>query len=113
MTPRRFAAARESAWRTGPPKWSFTAYGILLATAHLGLAGFGVGSWLALWDAAWPFYGSLIAITSGSAVAIHYARRRPVAPWGGDPYQLDPYTNGGHGDGGDELDLPRPPVGGR
>ena len=41
MTPRRFAVSRESAWRTGPPKWTFTAYGVALATVHLALAGFG------------------------------------------------------------------------
>jgi len=115
----RYAAARESAWRTGPPKWAFSAYGILLATVHLVLAGAGVGRWLELWDGAWPFYGTLLAITSGSAVAIHYARRRRPsgevygAPWGGDPYGYGGgYGEGVHG-GGEGLDLPRAPVGER
>jgi len=119
VTPRRFAVSRESAWRTGPPKWTFTAYGVALATVHLALAGFGAGRWFDLWEAAWPFYASLLAITSGSAVAIHYARRRNRGgAWGGDPYGTplgyagELYDGGGH-DAGDGLDLPRPPVGGR
>ncbi|OQC42273.1 MAG: hypothetical protein BWX64_00290 [Acidobacteria bacterium ADurb.Bin051] len=103
--------ARDTAWREGPPKWTFSAYGIALATVHLVLAGFGVGSWLTLWDGAWPFYASLLAITSGSAVALHLGRqrRRPVVPdWGADPYGL-----GGGDDGREheelEVGLPTPP----
>lgn len=61
----------------GPPKWTYTSYGILLATAHLGLAGFDVGKFFPLWDAAWSFYSTLILITSGSAVAIHLTGRKP------------------------------------
>ena len=117
MTPRRFAVSRESAWRTGPPKWTFTAYGVALATAHLALAGFGAGRWFDLWEVAWPFYASLLAITSGSAVALHYARRRrPVGAWGGEEWHGaggDPYTMGGDGGDAERLDLPRPPVGER
>lgn len=62
---------RESAWRTGPPKWTFTAYGVLLASVHLVFA---AGDWrraFDLWREAWPFYASLVGITSAAAVVIH------------------------------------------
>lgn len=58
-------------WKEGPAKWIFTAYGILLATAHLVAAGFNVGKFFELFEIAWPFYASLIGITSTAAVFIH------------------------------------------
>jgi len=81
------------------------------------LAGLDVGRFFDLFDLAWPFYGTLIAITSGSAVALHLGRRRrPVAAWGGEEWHGvsgDPYTMGGEGGDAERLDLPRPPVGER
>ena len=76
MTPRK-----RRTFSDGPPKWSYTAWGILLATGHIGLAGFNVGRFFDLWPAAWSFYSTLILITSGSAVAIYLGgKRAPEAP---------------------------------
>jgi hypothetical protein len=111
------ASKQETPWREGPPKWLYTAYAVGLATIHLALAGLDVGRFFDLFDLAWPFYGTLIAITSGSAVALHLGRRRrPVAAWGGEEWHGvsgDPYTMGGEGGDAERLDLPRPPVGER
>ncbi|HRS37467.1 MAG TPA: hypothetical protein P5144_16110 [Thermoanaerobaculia bacterium] len=113
MTTPAPATRQETPWREGPPKWLYTAYAVGLATIHLALAGLDVGKFFDLFDLAWPFYGTLIAITSGSAVALHLGRRRaarsPFA-YGGDsqPYHYDP--EGSFDDTRDhDLDLPAPP----
>lgn len=74
------AARRPSFWEKGPAKWVFTAYGILLASVHLALAGFNIKKFFDLFDVAWPFYASLIGITSTAAVMIHKrTRNRSIA----------------------------------
>lgn len=116
---------RESAWRTGPPKWTFTAYGVALATVHLVFA---AGDWrraFDLWREAWPFYASLVGITSAAAVVIHRRGRAAAGleaggllgnddDTGGDVDETIAGSWGGVGNGqrraGDGAgdDLPRP-----
>lgn len=59
-----------------PPRWSFTVYGIGLATLHLILAAFDVGRSFALWEQAWPFYSGLIFTTSATAAVIDVKKRQ-------------------------------------
>lgn len=76
-------------WEEGPPKWFYTAWGVVLATLHVALAGFGVEKFLELWDDAWQFYATLIGITSAAAVIIRattnksatVAAPESTAPW--------------------------------
>lgn len=62
---------QSTVWRDGPPKWTYTAWGIVLATVHIALAGFKVGQFQELFEVAWPFYSTLIGITSAAAVIIN------------------------------------------
>lgn len=104
----------ETAWREGPPKWVYTAYAVSLATIHLALAGLDIGRYYDLFEPAWPFYASLIAITSGSAVALHLGRRRAARPLGmyDESTHAYPYETAGSYDDTrtlDDLGLPAPP----
>jgi hypothetical protein len=72
-----FGLQRRSAWRTGPPKWAYSGWAIALASAHLALAGFDVGRFFDLFEVAWPFYSTLIGITSATAATLHVTGRRP------------------------------------
>jgi len=108
------ASKQETPWREGPPKWLYTAYAVGLATIHLALAGLDVGRFFDLFDLAWPFYGTLIAITSGSAVALHLGRRRAARPLGmyDESTHAYPYETAGSYDDTrtlDDLGLPAPP----
>lgn len=60
-------------FRDGPPKWTYTAFALVVVTVHLALAGFRVGQFAELWDDAWIFYSGLLATTTAGAVAIHRA----------------------------------------
>ncbi len=104
------AAQRPTFWREGPAKWIFTAYGILLATAHLALAGFDVGKFFDLFEIAWPFYAALIGITSTAAVAIHRsARRQSAAAALVNAVSPAAYVPPGAELEEETYDLPRPP----
>lgn len=114
MTTPAPASKQETPWREGPPKWLYTAYAVGLATIHLALAGLDVGRFFDLFDLAWPFYGTLIAITSGSAVALHLGRRRAARPLGmyDESTHAYPYETAGSYDDTrtlDDLGLPAPP----
>ena len=76
-----FGVQRRSSWRVGPPKWSYSAWAIVLASGHLALAGFNVGRFFDLFEVAWPFYSTLIGITSATAATLHVTgRRQPGVP---------------------------------
>lgn len=101
---------KQSAWREGPAKWVFTAYGILLASVHLALAGFDVGKFFDLFEIAWPFYAALIGITSTAAVAIHRsARRQSAAAALVNAVSPAAYVPPGAELEEETYDLPRPP----
>lgn len=59
-----------------PPRWSFTVYGIALASLHIALAVGDVGRAFDAWEMAWPFYSLLIGTTSLTAAVIDVGKRR-------------------------------------
>lgn len=100
---------RRSAWRTGPPKWAYTAYGVALATLHLGLAAADWRRAFDLWREAWPFYASLVAVTSAAATVLHVQGRTSAGSYYGGN---DGQEVGNAGRERAELDYPRPSAGG-
>lgn len=64
-------APKRRTFSDGPPKWTYTAVGLLLSVVHLALAGFKVGQFAELWAVAWPFYSGLLVTTTAGAVILH------------------------------------------
>lgn len=98
---------RRSAWRTGPPKWCYTAYGVGLATVHLALAAADWRRAFDLWREAWPFYAALVGITSAAATVLH-VQRRAVESGTSRGFDVGDDSEGGVGYGRQELGYPRP-----